>query len=123
MLGRGGGEGIGDHLKWAGGRWGGREGILGNAYYWDLRRGGERADAEIEPWAPNLNHSYWSKLTIEGRDMGGGGIRAAEALDWLAMLGGGKGGRGGSGSTIVIGWRRIPPFFSLSQEKKLRDRI
>jgi hypothetical protein len=38
--GGGGGEGIGDHLKWAGGRWGGREGILGNAYYWDLRGGG-----------------------------------------------------------------------------------
>jgi hypothetical protein len=35
------------------------------------------------------------------------------------MLGGGKGEKGGSGSTIVIGWRRIPPFFSLSQEKKV----
>jgi hypothetical protein len=78
----GGGEGIGDHLKWAGGRWGGREGILGNAYYWDLRRGGERADAEIEPWAPNLNHSYWSKLTIEGRDMGGGGGSEQQRL-WI----------------------------------------
>lgn len=94
MLGRGGGEGIGDHLKWAGGRWGGREGILGNAYYWDLRGGGERADAEIEPWAPNLNHSYWSKLTIEGRDMGGGD-QSSRGSGLVGNAGRRQGGKGG----------------------------
>lgn len=47
-----------------------------------LEGGGERADAEIEPWAPNLNHSYWSKLTIEGRDMGGGGGSEQQRL-WI----------------------------------------
>lgn len=85
---RGGGEGRGDYAEiepWAPDL---------NHFYWSTltikRKEGEDYE-EIEPWAPNLNHFYWSTLTI------GGGIRTAEARDWLPFNAARTAGSGGGG--------------------------
>jgi len=54
-----------------------------------------------------------------------GGIRTAEARDWLPFNAARKAGSGGGRSkqTILIGWRRMPPFFPCCRQKMLRAKF